>query len=159
MPPYSMILTVIWPFGSNFDSFLCATIINELNTNIKQESSIASDFQFPCKPLLGPSPELMQPQPSLRVVQGSIVWRQRMRGVCLRWKWEVLGRRGLSETIFTLAMPAWHRTIHRTVLYRLDGKVRSPKYANAPYFKKIRSVPPVSYRTVPSDRTCTTLVT
>jgi hypothetical protein len=40
---------------------------------INQESSIASDFEFPCKPLLGPSPELMQPQPGLRVVQGSIV--------------------------------------------------------------------------------------
>jgi len=55
--------------------------------NIEQESSTASDFEFPCKPLLGPSPELMQPQPSPRVVQGSIVWRQHMRGACGRWKW------------------------------------------------------------------------
>jgi len=47
---------------------------------IEQESSTASNFEFPCKPLLGPSPELMQPQPSPRVVQGSIVWRQHMRG-------------------------------------------------------------------------------
>ena len=47
---------------------------------INQESSTASNFQFPCKLLLGPSPELMQPQPSLRVVQESIVWRQRMGG-------------------------------------------------------------------------------
>jgi hypothetical protein len=39
---------------------------------INQESSTVSDFKFPCKPLLGPSPELMQSQPSLRVVQGSI---------------------------------------------------------------------------------------
>jgi hypothetical protein len=45
-----------------------------------QESSTAFDFEFPCKPLLGPSPELMQPQPSLRVVQGSIVWGQHMGG-------------------------------------------------------------------------------
>jgi len=27
-----------------------------------------------------PAPELMQPQPSLRIVQGSIVWRQHMGG-------------------------------------------------------------------------------
>jgi len=47
---------------------------------INQESSTASDFEFPCKPLLGPSPKLMQPQPSPRVVQGSIVWRQHMGG-------------------------------------------------------------------------------
>jgi hypothetical protein len=39
---------------------------------INLESSTASDFEFPCKPLLGPSPELMQPQSNLRVVQGSI---------------------------------------------------------------------------------------
>ena len=47
---------------------------------INQESSTASDFEFPCKPLLSTSPELMQPQPSLRVVQGSNVWRQHMGG-------------------------------------------------------------------------------
>ena len=45
-----------------------------------QESGSASNFEFPCKPLLGPSPELTQPQPSLRVVQKSIVWRQHMEG-------------------------------------------------------------------------------
>jgi len=58
---------------------------------ISQESSNASDFEFPCKPLLGPSPELMQTQPSLGVVQGSIVWRQHIRGACWIWKWEVFG--------------------------------------------------------------------
>jgi len=51
-------------------------------------------------------------------------------------KWEVLGRRGHFEAIFALAVPAWHRTVHR-----LDGKIRSPKYARTPYFKKRRSVP------------------
>ena len=51
----------------------------------------ASDFEFLCKPLLGLSPERLQPQPSLRVVQGSIVWRQHIRGACWRWKWEVFG--------------------------------------------------------------------
>jgi hypothetical protein len=71
-----------------------------------QESSTASDFEFPCKPLLGPSPKLMQPQPSPRVVQGSIVWRQHVRGACGRWKWEVLGRRGHSEAQIALAVPA-----------------------------------------------------
>jgi len=39
-------------------------------------------------------------------------------------KWEVLGWRGLSEAIFALAVPAWHRTVHHTVLYRNYGKVR-----------------------------------
>jgi hypothetical protein len=92
---------------------------------INQESSTASDFEFPCKPLLGPSPEVMQPQSSLRVVQGIIVWRQHVRGACSRWKWEVLGWRGLSEAIFALAVPAWHRTVHRTVHYRNYGKLRS----------------------------------
>ena len=47
---------------------------------IEQKSSTASDFEFPCKPLLGPSPELMQPQPSHRVIHGSIVWRTHMGG-------------------------------------------------------------------------------
>ena len=83
--------------------------------NINQESGTASDFEFPCKPLLGPSPELMQPQTSLRVVQGWIVWRQHMRGACGMWKWEVLGRKGHSEAKFALAVPARHRSVHRTV--------------------------------------------
>jgi len=71
----------------------------------------------------GPFPELIQPKPSLRVVQRSIVYSQHMSGVCWRWKWEVLGQRGLSEAEFTLAVPAWHRTVHCTVLHRLDGKI------------------------------------
>jgi len=61
--------------------------------------------------------------PSLRVVQGSIVWRQHMRGECQRWKWEVLGRRGHSEAKIALAVPAWHHNAHRTVFYRLDGNI------------------------------------
>jgi hypothetical protein len=97
VPPYSTILTVIWPFGSNFGP-------KQFYTN--QESSTASDFELPCKPLLGPSPELMQPQSSLRVVQGGIAWRQHITGACWRWKWEVLGWSGLSEAIFALAVPA-----------------------------------------------------
>jgi len=56
-------------------------------------------------------------------------------------KWEVLGWRGLSESIFAPAVPAWYRTVHRTVFYRLGSKVRSPKYTNTPDFQKIRSVP------------------
>jgi hypothetical protein len=103
--------------------FLQQLFINKIHI-IEQESSTASDFEFPCKPLLGPSPKLMQPQPSPRVVQGSIVWLQHMRGACKRWKWEVLGRRGHSEAIFALAVPTWHRTVHCTVIYRLDCWVR-----------------------------------
>ena len=33
---------------------------------VNQESSTASDFEFPCKPLLGPSPELYSPNPASR---------------------------------------------------------------------------------------------
>ena len=33
-------------------------------------------------------------------------------------KWEVSGQRGHSEAIFALAVPAWHRTVYRTVDYR-----------------------------------------
>jgi len=111
---------------------------------INQESSTASDFEFPCKPLLGPSPKLMQPQPSLRVVQGSIMWHQHMRGACGRWKWEVLGRRGHSEAKIALAVPAWHRT----EFHCLDDKIRSHEFGNTPSFTKRRSVPYSQYRTV-----------
>ena len=97
---------------------------------INQELSTAFDFELPCKPLLGP--KLMQPQSSLRVVQGSIVWRQHMRGACGRWKWKVLGRRGHSEAIFALAVPAWYRTVHRTVNYRNYGKLRSSQSVITP---------------------------
>ena len=63
-------------------SFMQQILMNKTHKTqiIEQESSTASDVEFPCKPLLGPSPELMQPQPSLRVVHGSIVWRQHMGG-------------------------------------------------------------------------------
>jgi len=93
---------------------------------VNQESSTASNFEFPCKPLLGPSSELMQPQPSLRVVQGSIVWRQHMRGACRRREWEVLGRRGHSEAKVSLAVPALElmqpqpslRVVHGSIVRR-----------------------------------------
>ena len=112
-------------------------------------------IKVPCKPLLGLSPELIQPKPSLRVVQRSIVWSHYMRGVCWRWKWEVLGRRGLSEAEITLAVPAWHRTVHRNVLHRLDGKIGKQN-------SKIRRLlqkdgPYCSRSTVQSDRLCTSL--
>ena len=41
------------------------------------EAFLISEANFA---LAVPAPELMQPQPSLRVVQGSIVWRQHMGG-------------------------------------------------------------------------------
>ena len=125
---------------------------------VNQESSTASDFEFPCKPLLGPSPERMQPQPSLRFVQGSIVWRQHMRGACGRWKWEVLGRRGHSEAKFALAVPAWHRTVHRTAQTVKYGG-QSSKILK----KTVRTVLIVPYRLCTSLTTlhtkCTTYTT
>jgi len=49
-----------------------------IHFSCKQGTDAANYFGVPCKPPLGPSPELMQPQPSLRVVQGSTLWRQHM---------------------------------------------------------------------------------
>jgi hypothetical protein len=69
---------------------------------------------------------------------------------------EVLGWRGFSEAILALAVPAWHHTVHRTVINRLDGKLWPPKYAKTSYLKKDGPYRP--NRTVPSDRTCTTLI-
>ena len=91
-----------------------------------------------------------------QIVQGSIVWRQHMRGACRRWKWEVLGRRGHSEAVFALAVPAWHHTVHRTVFYRLDDKLRSPKFENTPTLQK--DSPYHTHSTVPSDRLSTSLI-
>jgi len=47
-------------------------------------------------------------------------------------KWEGLGRRGYSEAIFALEVPAWHRTVHRTVFYRNYGRVRCDNYGSTP---------------------------
>jgi len=47
-------------------------------------------------------------------------------------KWEVLGRRGHSEAFFALAVPACHRTVHRTVFCRDYGKVRCDNYGSTP---------------------------
>ena len=121
---------------------------------VNQESSTASDFEFPFKPLLGPSPELMQPQPSLRVIQGSIVWRQHMRGACGRRKWEVLGRRNHYKAKIALAVPAWHCTVHRTLFYRPVGKIRWSKFENTPQ----KDGTYCTHCTVPSDRLCTSLI-
>jgi hypothetical protein len=113
-----------------------------------QESSTASDFEFSCKPLLGPSPELMQPQPSLRVVQGSIVWRQHMGGARRGAKMGVLGRRDLSEANIAPAVPAWHRTVHRTVNCFTYGKLRSSNIVTMPKLTKLWYVHYKAYRTV-----------
>ena len=104
---------------------------------IEQEPSTASDFEFPRKPLPGPSPKLMQPQPSPKVVQGSIVWRQHMRGACGRWKWEVLGRRGHSEAKIARAVAAPElmrpqpslRVVHGSIVWRqhMGGAHRGEK--------------------------------
>jgi len=111
----------------------------------------ASDSKFPCKPLLGPSPELMQPQPSLRIVQGSILWRRHTRGACWRWRWEVWGWKAFLRPL--LHWQCQLGTVPYTIPFnRLDGKIRSPKFENTPSLTKRRSVPNSSYRTVwPSE--------
>ena len=142
VPPYGTNL-LIWLFGTNFGpkhffSFQLLWISISTRNRVLRPT-----FEFPCKPLLGRFPKLMQPQSSLRVVQGSIVWRQHVRGACSRWKWEVLGCRGLSETSFALAVPAWHHTVHRTVDYRNYGKLRSSQIDIQNYgtYSKKRTVP------------------
>ena len=142
---YSLILTVIWTFGSNFSPKQMFTSKTQINN---QESSTASDFKSSCKPLLGPSPELMQPQPSLRVVQGSIVWRQHMGGARRGAKMGVLGWRDLSEAIIEPAVPAWHRTVHRTVNCFTYGKLRSSNIVTMPKLTKLWYVHYKAYRTV-----------
>ena len=68
-------------------------------------------------------------------------------------KWEVLGRRGHSEAILALAVPAWHRTVHRTVSYRIYG-------ANFQKYGKKRSYRTVPYRiTVHRTATALTIIT
>jgi len=112
----------IWPKICRF--FLQRLFINKTQFVI-QESITASDFKFPCKPLLGPSSELMQPQPSLRAAQGSITVASARKRSRLKWKWEVLGRKGFSEAVFAPAQEAWHRSAHVTVNYRNYGALRS----------------------------------
>ena len=79
-----------------------------------------------------PATELMQPQPSLRVVHGRVCAVSTWEEHTGERKWEVLGWRGLSEANFALAVPAWHRTVHRTVFYRNYGKVRCDNYGSMP---------------------------
>ena len=100
----------------------------------------ASDFEFPCKPLLGPSPELMQPQPSLRVVHRSIVWRQHMGGARRGAKMGGFGAERPFRGHFCTgsACLAPYRTPYRKL--PSSSKLRSPKYAKTPYFKKRRSI-------------------
>jgi len=50
-----------------------------------------------------------------------VVWQQHMGGTLGSENGRCLGRRGLSEAIFALAVPAWHRTVYRTVFYRNYG--------------------------------------
>ena len=83
----------------------------------------------------------MQPQPSLRVVLGRIVWRQLIKGACWRWKWEFWGRRGLSEAKIALAVPAPElmqpqpslRVVHRSIVWRqhMKGAHRGAKMVGA----------------------------
>jgi len=52
VPPYRTILTITWLFGSNFRPITFLFFVQQLLMNktqiIEQESSTASDFEFPC---------------------------------------------------------------------------------------------------------------
>ena len=61
------------------------------------------------------------------------------------------GRRGHSEAIFALAVPAWHRTVHCTVFYRNYGKVRCDNYGST--FNKYGAYRTDRNRTVPYNST------
>ena len=188
VPPHSTILTVIWPFGSNFDPKSFISFCNNClwwNTLYQPEIKYCVRLlNFHASYCWALPPSWCSQQPSLRVVQGSIVWRQHIRGACWRCKWEVfgaespfwgqlctgsaspranaaptqpqdrsgkhcvasahgrstpgnengrcLGWRGLTEAIFATAVPAWHRTVHRTVNCRNYSKLRSSKIAITP---------------------------
>ena len=45
-------------------------------------------------------------------------------------------RRGLSEAMFALAVPAWHRIVHRTVFHRNNIKIRCGNHHSTPYYNK-----------------------
>jgi hypothetical protein len=106
-----------------------------MNNMNNQKSSTASDFEFPCKPLLGPSLELMQLQPSLRVVQealcGVSTWEEHAGGGNGRcWGGEVFLMRPY------LHWQCQHGTVPYTVPYFTVVKIRCDNYGSTPYYNK-----------------------
>jgi len=63
-------------------------------------------------------------------------------------KMGVLGWRDLSEAIIEPAVPAWHRTVHRTVNCFNYGKLRSSTIVTMPKLTKLWYVHYKAYRTV-----------
>ena len=63
---------------------------------------------------------------------------------------------GLSNAIIALAVPAWHRIVHRTVFNRLDGKIWLTKFENTPFLQK--DGPYLTHCIAPSDRLSTSLI-
>jgi len=57
------------------------------------------------------------------------------------------------EAIFALAVPAWHRTIQRTVFYRIYGNRRCDNYGSKPYYNKYGPCLTNCIRTVPYNST------
>ena len=116
-------------------------------TQINQVSFTHVRLQVSMQATTGPFPELMQPpNPASGSFRVAFLWRQHARGACWRLKREVLGKRGLSEAIFALAVPAWHRIVHRTANFRNYGKLRSSKIV-------LRSYGNVTAETVLRQRT------
>jgi hypothetical protein len=107
--------------------------------------SAASDYGFPCKQPLGPPPSWCSFNPvseSFRkAICGVSTWEEHTG----EQNWKVLGWRGFSDVIFALAVPAWHRTIHRTVNCCNFGKLRSSKIVISPHF--------INYGTYSAKRT------
>jgi hypothetical protein len=122
---------------------------------MNKESSTASDFEFPYKPLLGPSTKLMQPQPSFRVVQGSTVCRQHVRGVCWRWIW------CWGDEAFLRPFLHWQcqlDTVLYTVPYYTVQTVQYGRQTSEIGRLLPKNGPYRTHGTVLSDRLCTSLI-
>jgi hypothetical protein len=104
------VLTVITPY-----SMVRVTVGQNFQLGTKYCVRLRVSMQVTAGPFPRAGAAPTQPQGR----QGSISVGQYVRGACWRCKWEVLGWRGLSKAIFAQAVPAWHRTVHRTENYRI----------------------------------------
>jgi hypothetical protein len=124
VPSYRTILIVIWLFSSNFGPKQLFSFCNS-SLLIKRNQVLRPTLSFHASHCWAYPPSWCSPNLASGSFREAVLWRQHVRGACWKWKWEVLGWRGLSEAIFALAVPAWHCTVHHTVNNCNYGKLRS----------------------------------
>jgi hypothetical protein len=120
-------LTVqLWPL------FGCLAPILAQNTIFKPEIKYCVQLWVSMQATAGPFPraEAAPTQPQDR--SGKHCETSARERSMLEVEMGVLGWRGLSEAIFALAVPAWHRSVPRTVNYHNYGKLRSSKIVITP---------------------------